>query len=142
MNKIAVVSGGFDPAHIGHLRMFQEAAKYGTLIVGLNSDEWLMRKKGFVFMPWLERQEIIMGFKGVDAVLAFDDSDNTCIDLLKKCKELEADGWTDIVFCNGGDRTDETTPEVEFCNKNDIGLVWGVGGSKIQSSSKLVEGNK
>ena len=70
-----MVSGGFDPPHIGHVRMFKEAAKWGDVVVAINSDEWLMRKKGYVFMPWEERAEIIKEFASVDIVVAFDDSD-------------------------------------------------------------------
>ena len=77
MKKRIMVSGGFDPPHIGHIRMFQDAAEWGEVIVALNSDDWLMRKKGYVFMPWLERAEIIRELTSVDRVVSFNDNDDT-----------------------------------------------------------------
>ena len=133
--KIALVSGGFDPIHIGHIRMFQEASEKGVLVVGLNSDEWLMRKKGYIFMPFGERKEIIEAIRGVEFVSGFDDRDDTCLDFLRRYINHPMP----IIFCNGGDRKLGTTPEVDFCKLNGIELAWGVGGDyKIQSSSSLV----
>ena len=77
-----MVSGGFDPPHIGHIRMFKEASKWGKVIVALNSDEWLMRKKGYVFMTFKERLEIISEFASIDYVMGFDDKDNTACDAI------------------------------------------------------------
>ena len=83
MKKVIMVSGGFDPPHIGHTRMFTEAAEWGEVVVALNSDEWLMRKKGYVFMPWAERAELIQQFESVGRVVAFNDEDNTACDALR-----------------------------------------------------------
>ncbi len=83
MSRTILVSGGFDPPHIGHVRMFREAAKWGDVVVAINSDDWLMRKKGYVFMPWEERAEIIREFASVYAVTPFDDSDNTACAAIK-----------------------------------------------------------
>jgi len=134
---IILLSGGFDPVHIGHLRMFQAAKAYADdvrVVVALNSDEWLVRKKGKEFMSFEERKEILEGFSAVDEVIAFDDSDNTAI------------GAIDLVdpdyFANGGDRIGTNTPEVRFCNEHGIGLLWNVGGGKIQSSSDLIKGSQ
>ena len=141
MNNIVLVSGGFDPVHIGHVRMFKEAAKLGTLYVGLNSDEWLMRKKGYVFMPWEERAEIISSFACVHCVESFSDKDDTCLDWLRKWRRITdaENGWAHLIFCNGGDRNMNTTPEDDFCEEAEIEVVYGVGGDgKIQSSSDLV----
>jgi cytidyltransferase-like protein len=90
------VSGGFDPVHIGHLRMIQEAAQFGKVIVIVNSDAWLMRKKGYIFMPFKERCEILRGFTAVYDTAAVDDSDNTVCEALDRLRAY--------YFANGGDR--------------------------------------
>jgi D-beta-D-heptose 7-phosphate kinase/D-beta-D-heptose 1-phosphate adenosyltransferase len=127
---IIALSGGFDPVHVGHLKMIQSATQYGKVVIILNSDEWLMRKKGYMFMPWTERKELLMGIKGVHAVEAADDSDNTVCEALKRINPH--------YFGNGGDRTDRNTPEKQLCEELDITMLWGLGGGKIQSSSELV----
>jgi cytidyltransferase-like protein len=129
--KTVAVSGGFDPIHIGHVRMILEAAEMGDVIVVANSDEWLMRKKGFVFMPWEERAEILSSIRGVLRVVRVDDSDGTVCEALRREKP--------DFFANGGDRKTNNTPEMEVCNELEIGLLWEVGGGKIQSSSDLVK---
>jgi D-beta-D-heptose 7-phosphate kinase/D-beta-D-heptose 1-phosphate adenosyltransferase len=130
VNYKVAISGGCDPIHVGHVRMIQQAAEYGDVIVILNSDEWLMRKKGFVFMAWEERAEIISAIKGVTKVVYVDDSDGTVCEALLRIKPH--------FFANGGDRTDINTPEKQICVDNDITMIWGIGGGKIQSSSDLV----
>lgn len=129
--KTVAVSGGFDPIHIGHVRMILEAGEMGDVIVIANSDEWLMRKKGFVFMPWEERAEILSSIRGVLRVVRVDDSDGTVCEALRREKP--------DFFANGGDRKTNNTPEMEVCNELGIGLLWEVGGGKIQSSSDLVK---
>tara|TARA_B100001123_G_C14917509_1_gene870360 strand:+ start:234 stop:725 length:492 start_codon:yes stop_codon:yes gene_type:complete len=125
-----IVSGGFDPIHAGHVRMIKEAAEHGKVIVVLNSDEWLERKKGFYFMSWEERAEILLAIKGVVAVEAVDDSDNTVCEALTRIKPT--------YFANGGDRGKENTPEQDVCEKLNINLIWGIGGDyKANSSSDL-----
>ena len=129
-----MVSGGFDPIHIGHVRMIQEAAReYGEVIVAVNSDDWLLRKKGYVFMPFEQRAEIVRAIEGVTKVVAFDDADNTACDAIRKHKPT--------FFANGGDRTTENTPEQEVCEELGVRMVWSIGGGKIQSSSDLVHGS-
>ena len=128
--ETVAVSGGMDPIHFGHVRMIQEAAQFGEVIVILNSDEWLMRKKGFVFMPWEERAEILESIKGVKKVVRVDDTDGSVCEALRREKPT--------YFANGGDRTDKNTPEMEVCIDLGISMLWGVGGGKIQSSSDLV----
>ena len=131
MKKMIMVSGGFDPPHIGHIRMFKDAAKWGNVVVAINSDEWLMRKKGYVFMPWEERAEIIRELASVTVVIDFDDSDNTACDAIRKFKP--------DAFANGGDRKKDNTPEMDVCDKLGIQMLWGIGGKdKPQSSSWLV----
>ena len=124
------VSGGFDPVHIGHLRMIREASKFGHVIAIVNSDEWLMRKKGYIFMPFEERCEIIQGFTATGTTTFVDDSDGTVCEALRRIKP--------DYFANGGDRKTDNTPEMDVCEKLDIEMLWGVGGGKIQSSSTLV----
>ena len=125
------VSGGFDPTHIGHLRMIQEASKFGRVIVIVNSDDWLMRKKGYIFMPFEERCEIIDGFTATGETVGVDDSDGTVCEALTRLKP--------DYFANGGDRKSHNTPEMDLCEKLGIEMLWSVGGGKVQSSSSLVD---
>ena len=132
MNKTIMVSGGFDPLHIGHVQMIREAARLGPVVVAVNSDEWLKRKKGYVFMPFRERCAIIEALEGVVRAVAFDDSDDTAIDAL--------DTFKPRCFANGGDRKEGGVPEEQFCFDNGIDMLWGIGGEdKPQSSSWLVK---
>jgi len=130
VKKTIAVSGGFDPLHVGHLRMMQEAAQHGLLTVIINSDEWLLRKKGYVFMPWEERAELIESYDFVNQVVKAQDEDRTVV---KSLDELRPD-----IFANGGDRENINTPEARFCRENDIEMMFGIGGGKIQSSSTMV----
>ena len=133
-----IISGGFDPIHIGHLRMIQEAAKLGTkLIVIANSDHFLMNKKGYVFMPIEERLEILQGFEGVNKVVESIDEDMTV------CNTIESLAQDENIACfaNGGDRKNEADiPESTVCEKYGIEMEFNIGGGKVQSSSTLVEG--
>jgi len=130
--KLVTVSGGFDPIHVGHVRMILAAARLGNVIVIANSDAWLMRKKGYVFMTYEERQEILYAIKGVVDVVEASDGDDTV------CKTLEK--INPDVFANGGDRKEGSIPEYELCKKLDIEMIFGVGGrDKPQSSSWLVD---
>ena len=134
--KIVVVSGGFDPIHSGHLAYFKEAKELGMyLIVGVNSDEWLIRKKGYVFMPIEEREEIIKSIKYVNGVNRFNDDDDSSIDLLNKVKYWYPSD--EIIFANGGDRNESNCRELSVSG---VKFVFGVGGTdKKNSSSKIVE---
>jgi cytidyltransferase-like protein len=131
MKKTIAVSGGFDPIHVGHVRMILDATKYGDVIVILNSDDWLLRKKGYVFMPFEERCEIVRSISGVVRTESVDDLDNTVCEALSR---INPD-----IFGNGGDRTSTNTPEQNLCNRIGIEMMWGLGGGKIQSSSDLVK---
>ena len=133
------MSGGFDPVHKGHLRMFREASWLGhQVIVGLNSDDWLTRKKGKPFMDFKERKEILEGFKYINQVLAFDDKDETANDIIKKICSLYRNFDVNIYFANGGDRTSDNVPEMKVCDELGVEMIWGIGGGKIQSSSWLI----
>ena len=133
--KLIAVSGGFDPVHIGHIRMIAHAASIGDVVIILNSDEWLTRKKGYSFMTWDQRAEIMRNIKGVIDVVECDDSDGTVCDGLKFLKK----NMNLTSFANGGDRLDTNTPEMDVCKNLNIELIWNCGGEKIESSSELVE---
>jgi len=128
--KIVCVSGGFDPVHIGHLRMIQAADQYGNVVAIVNSDDWLMRKKGYIFMPFEERCEILEGLNCVSGTTSVEDTDGTVCEALQRVKP--------DYFANGGDRKTDNTPEMAICKENGIELLWNMGGGKIQSSSDLV----
>ena len=136
--RVALVTGGFDPIHEGHIRLLRAAELHGnTLVVGLNSDKWLVRKKGAAFMRWRERATILRNIVGVSAVIPFDDSDDTACNAIDRTME----GWPDysIVFCNGGDRRKNNTPEVDaYKDHPRVQFQWNVGGGKVQSSSDLL----
>lgn len=130
-DKLVCVSGGFDPVHLGHLQYMQEASKYGKVVVLLNSDEWLKRKKGYNFMKFEERKAILEGFKCVHAVVPVDDGDGT---VCKGLIQIRPD-----YFANGGDRGPGNTPEQETCGHLCIEMLWGIGGeNKVNSSSRMV----
>lgn len=130
--KTVMVSGGFDPIHGGHIQMIRDAAQYGKVIVVANSDEWLMRKKGYIFMSFEERAKILKEIKGVIVVSAVDDADNTVCNAIRM---LRPD-----YFANGGDRGKSNTPEQSVCEELGVEMLWGIGGDyKFNSSSDLVK---
>ena len=135
---VVLVTGGFDPLHSGHLAYFKAAKELGDkLVVGINSDEWLTRKKGRSFMPFEERAEIIKGLSIVDQIISFDDSDDTACGAIYKT--LATHGNIKLIFANGGDRTDANIPEMatygdmHYCN-----FVFGVGGEDKKNSSSWI----
>jgi D-beta-D-heptose 7-phosphate kinase/D-beta-D-heptose 1-phosphate adenosyltransferase len=133
--SVVAVCGGFDPIHVGHVRHFKAAKALGDeLIVMLNTDAWLMEKKGYVFMKFEERKEIIESIRYVNRVVPYVETESGSV-----AKTLEK--YRPDVFAKGGDRTIDNLPqdEVEACKRLGIELVTGVGGEKIQSSSWLVD---
>lgn len=131
---VVTTSGGFDPVHVGHIRLFREAKTLGDkLVVILNSDDFLLKKKGYVFMPFNERKEILESIKYVDEVVSSVDTDHTVSKTLEK---LRPD-----IFAKGGDRNESNTPELTLCRELNIRVVFNVGGGKVQSSSWLVKPN-
>jgi D-beta-D-heptose 7-phosphate kinase/D-beta-D-heptose 1-phosphate adenosyltransferase len=134
---IVLVTGGFDPLHSGHIHYFTDAKKLGDiLVVGVNSDNWLRRKKGKAFMPNWERSLIIQNLKMVDMVITFNDDDDTANNAIWKVKQIFPQKKK-IIFANGGDRNAHNIPEVGW---PDVEFVFGVGGiDKINSSSKILE---
>jgi cytidyltransferase-like protein len=136
MPDIIIVSGGFDPIHSGHIKLINDANRYGDVVVLLNSDAWLRNKKGKEFLPFAERKIIMQNIKGVLDVLEFDDSDKSCIDGLRIARKKYTS--KKIKFANGGDRNDKTTPETDFCNQNNIEALWGIGGNNKSNSSSWI----
>ena len=135
--SVVLVTGGFDPLHSGHIAYFKEAKSLGDkLIVGVNSDEWLTRKKGRPFMPFKERIAIIKELACVDQVIAFDDSDDSACQAIFHTLSTTADK---IIFANGGDRTNTTTPEYSMYGDHpDVKFVFGVGGEDKKNSSSWI----
>ena len=131
MEKVVLVTGGFDPLHSGHLAYLKYASKLGDkLIVGINSDDWLCRKKGKNFLPEKERHEILSAIRYVDGCILFNDQDDTAIEAIKNVKMLFP--FAQIIFANGGDRTSENIPEMIFY---DVDFIFGVGGEDKKNSS-------
>lgn len=132
--KIVVVSGGFDPIHSGHIDYLYSAKALGDmLVVGVNSDAWLERKKGRAFMPVNERFSIINSLKPVDHTMVFNDDDGSAIDLLENVKRVHPDD--EIIFANGGDRTEKNIPEMVV---EGVTFKFGVGGEDKKNSSSWI----
>lgn len=138
MKTFVLVTGGFDPLHRGHIAYFEAAAKLGdALIVGLNSDEWLQRKKGKHFMDFDDRRAVLESLRMVDEVMAFDDRDGSARDAIERC--LDWYPYVNLVFANGGDRTEQNIPEMTIEDKR-LTFEFGVGGvEKLNSSSAILE---
>ena len=138
MKKIVLITGGFDPLHSGHIAYFKAAKELGDiLVVGVNSDAWLTRKKGSPFMPYTERASIVRNIVGVDFVIDFDDSDNSAKRAIWMVRQSYPNDK--IIFANGGDRTDENIPEMDIQDQN-LEFVFGVGGfNKANSSSWILQ---
>lgn len=138
---VVAISGGFDPIHIGHIRLINEAKKLGDfLVVIMNNDHWLRAKKGYIFMPQKERKELLLALSAVDKVIYTSHTKKTNYNnaqersVVKELKKLKPD-----IFANGGDRFLDEIPENKLCPKLGIKMVFNVGkGGKIQSSSVLV----
>lgn len=138
---IMVLSGGFDPLHVGHIRMIQHARDMAALVVvGVNSDDWLTRNRGRVGTNFEERCELVASIRGVTSAVGFDDDDDTAVSLLKMVCRLSPGAR--IAFGNGGDRTSTNVPEVEICRELGVDLVWGVGGDRVESSSGVIESSQ
>lgn len=133
--KVSVASGGFDPLHSGHIKYLKASAKIADrLIVALNSDDWLIAKKGKNFLPFDERKLILEHMEMVDEVIEFDDDElGSCIDALCKVKENYPND--EVIFCNGGDRDQDNIPELEV---EDVTFKFGVGGENKANSSSLI----
>ncbi len=141
--NIVLITGGFDPIHSGHIAYIKAAKEYvktfkDMLIVGVNSDDWLIRKKGKNFLPFSERYCIVGSIKGVDAVIDFDDSDNSAKDAIKKVRIQYPDAY--IMFANGGDRNGKNIPEMDY-HDDKLTFIFGVGGEDKKNSSSWILNN-
>lgn len=138
MKKIVLITGGFDPLHSGHIAYFKAAKELGDiLVVGVNSDAWLTRKKGAPFMPYMERANIVRNIVGVDFVIDFDDSDGSAKHAIQMVRQSYPQDT--IIFANGGDRTTENIPEMDVADDN-TRFVFGIGGfNKANSSSWILQ---
>jgi cytidyltransferase-like protein len=136
INRVVLVTGGFDPLHSGHIEYFKAAKQLGNiLVVGVNSDAWLERKKGRAFMPSNERVTIIQNLKVVDHCVLFNDNDGSAREAIRNVKMLYPN--SQIIFANGGDRTKDNIPEM---SETDVEFAFGVGGeNKLNSSSWILE---
>ena len=138
---IMILSGGFDPLHVGHVRMIQSARDMAALVVvGVNSDEWLRRKRGRVVQSFDDRCEIVASIRGVTSANGFNDEDDTAVALIRMVCRMSP--GAKIAFGNGGDRTSTNVPEVEVCKELGVDLVWGVGGNQVESSSGVIENSQ
>ena len=137
MSKV-LVTGGFDPLHRGHIALLKESKQLGTyLIVGLNSDKWLSRKKGRPFMTYEERKEILLSLSCVDEVISFNDDNDTACDAIAQVIQSSP-----IIFANGGDRHNENVPEYSLYKDDDnVTFRWGIGGTNKQNSSSWLLDN-
>ena len=139
METVVLVTGGFDPLHSGHLAYFKAAKKLGDkLIVGINSDSWLERKKGKNFLPLNERYEIVSALKYVDNCILFNDEDDTAIEAIRNVIMLYP--FDRIIFANGGDRVEGNTPEedAKLFPEKEIIFQYGVGGLDKKNSSSWI----
>ena len=139
MERIVLVTGGFDPLHSGHIDLFNEAKKLGdTLIVGVNTDEWLTRKKGRPFMPFEERHAIVSNLKMVDDTVSWDDSDDSACGAIFKLMCTKAHNKK-IIFANGGDRDKDNIPELNlYGDSSHVEFAFGVGGDFKKNSSSWI----
>lgn len=135
--NVVLVTGGFDPLHAGHIELIRKAGELGEiLVVGVNSDAWLERKKGRAFMKYEDRSILVSELKGVTDVITFDDTDGSAKDAIRQVRKTYPNNK--IIFANGGDRTRDNIPEMDYPDKN-IEFVFGIGGTdKINSSSWIL----
>jgi cytidyltransferase-like protein len=136
MKKVVLATGGYDPLHSGHIAYFRQAKELGDiLVVGVNSDSWLERKKGKAFLPFEERECIIKNLKVVDSVISFDDSDGSAKDAIRKVLAKYPDAM--CLFANGGDRTKQNIPEMEIEDPR-LQFLFGIGGENKANSSSWI----
>jgi len=134
--KTVAISGGFDPIHVGHVRLLKASKALGDkLIVILNNDNWLKAKKGYAFLNQKERKAVLEAIKWVDKVVITSHPKKiTDVSVCKELAKIKPD-----IFANGGDRKSGNIPEYELCDKLRIKMVFNIGGGKAQSSSDLVK---
>ena len=134
--KVSLVTGGFDPIHSGHIAYFERAKDLSDyLVVGLNTNEWLTRKKGQYFLPWIERADIIRHLNMEDAVISWNDEDDSACGAIAKCLEISEN----VIFCNGGDRIKTNTPEIKgYGDDPRVEFKFAIGGEDKMNSSSWI----
>ena len=134
--KVSLVTGGFDPIHSGHIAYFKRAKDLSDyLVVGLNGDPWLTRKKGQYVQCWTERADIISNLSMVDAVISWDDSDDSALGAIGKCLEISEK----VIFCNGGDRIKSNIPEIQgYGDDSRVEFKFSIGGEDKMNSSSWI----
>ena len=134
--KVSLVTGGFDPIHSGHIAYFERAKDLSDyLVVGLNTNEWLTRMIGQYFLPWIERAEIIRHLDMVDAVVSWEDDDDSACGAIAKCLEISEK----VIFCNGGDRIKTNTPEIKgYGDDPRVEFKFAIGGDDKMNSSSWI----
>jgi D-beta-D-heptose 7-phosphate kinase/D-beta-D-heptose 1-phosphate adenosyltransferase len=140
---IVIVSGAFDPVHTGHVDMLKEASKIAhSVVVGVNSDDWLIRKKGRFYLPLEDRMEIMAAMRYVTQVRNFDDEDGTACDLIQSVVDSVTyqnnQRFLEVAFANGGSVTTIDKRETDLCKKLDVALEWDLGGPKTRSSRQII----
>lgn len=140
MTTYYIVSGGFDPIHEGHIEMIKaSAAASDGVIVLVNSDQWLIRKKGKAFQNFYTRKTICENLKGVIQALEFDDTDDSASDGIRKVRAMYPD--VHLVFANGGDRGKDNIREDAVCQECGVDKVFGIGGNNKANSSSWILNN-
>lgn len=133
--KVSICSGGYDPCHAGHILYFKNTKRLvgenGILVAGINSDEWLTRKKGKPFLPFEERYAIVEAIRYVDLALGFDDNDGSAKDCIRKVRKMFPDA--ELIFANGGDRNSTNIPELDCAEEYKVGFVFGIAPQKNSS---------
>lgn len=138
---IVIISGAFGPIHRGHVRLFKGAKAIGhKVILGLNSDQWVVKNRGKVFMDWAERAEVLREFRNIDDVISFNDDDGSALELITRVKRLYPEAK--LAFANGGPRTESNTPESGMCSAYGIDMIFNAGGGIVQSSSEIIKNVK
>ena len=134
--KVSLVTGGFDPIHSGHIAYFERAKDLSDyLVVGLNTNEWLTRKKGQYFLRWIERAEINRHLDMVDAVISWNEEDDSACGAIAKCLEISEK----VIFCNGGDRIKTNTPEIKgYGDDPRVEFKFAIGGDDKMNSSSWI----
>lgn len=140
LHTVVIITGGFDPVHSGHLSYINAAKRLGDLLlIGLNSDQWLTKKKGQPFMPFRERKCVLENLRSVDKVIQINDADGSACDAIAQA--LIRYPNSRIIFANGGDRTKDNTPEqIKYADNSLVEFHFGVGGfDKLNSSSSILK---